>query len=108
MKPEIRIQLLKEYEKAKKNNDPKLGFAIFGFLILFLLSFILLIADGDWKKFVLLFPIFCALVFLAKYYFDKRLILILSALLDKTEEPIQKEKVELDGIDWNKNSVYLG
>lgn len=103
MKPEIRIQLLKEYDKAKKNNDPKLGFAIFGFIILFLSFFIWLIADSDWKKFVLLFPVFMALVFeiylLAKYYFDKRLILILSALLDKTEEQIKKEKVELNGTD---------
>jgi len=103
MKPEVRVQLLKEYEKVKKNNDPKLGFTIFGLVILFLLSFVWAIADGDWKKFVLLFPIFGVLVFeiylLAKYYFDKRLLLILQALLDKPDEPIQKEKVELDEID---------
>jgi len=103
MKPEIRIQLLKEYEKAKKNGDPKLAFGVLGIVILFLLSFVWLIANSDWKKFVLVLPIFGALVFeiyfLAKYYFDKRLILILSALLDKSEEPIKKEKVELDGTD---------
>ncbi len=78
--------------------------------IVFLLSGVIWISlrgnypdNFQWVNYVLISALSAALIFelyqFVKLHIDKKLYPILQAILDKSEEPIQKEKVELDEID---------
>lgn len=110
MKPEVRVQLLKEYERIKKQLDSKLTIPIFT-AIVFLLNGVIWFSfygnfpnNFQWVKYVLISALSATLIFefyqFIKLHIDKKLYPILQAILDKSEEPIhQKEKVEIDGTD---------
>ncbi|MDP2036945.1 MAG: hypothetical protein Q8L04_06145 [Ignavibacteria bacterium] len=101
MKPEIRLQLVKEYNRLEKSSKSNIHFGYMVGVVLSLLYFTLKIADGEIGKFVYLFLIGLVLLYqiygFVTHIFERKLSLLLSALLDKTEEPIQKEKVEING-----------
>jgi hypothetical protein len=110
MKPEVRVQLLKEYERIKKQLDSKLTIPIFT-AIVFLFNGVIWFSfhenfpdNFQWIKYVLISALSAALIFelyqFIKLHIDKKIYPILQAILDKSEEPIQqKEKVEIDGTD---------
>lgn len=103
MKPEVRSQLVKEYNRLEKSSKSKIHFGYMVGVVLSLLYFTFRIADGRIDKFIYLF-VFGSIMLLQAYaflksMFEKKLYLILHAILNKTEEPIQKEKVEINGTD---------
>ncbi len=103
MKPEIRLQLLKEYNRIEKTSNSKVHFGFVAGIFLSLLYFTFRIADGKTDKFIYLF-VFGSIMLLqiyafTKFMFEKKLYLILNAMLNKTDETIQKEKEEINGID---------
>ena len=103
MKTEMHLQLVKEYKRLEKSSKSKIHFGYIVGVVLSLLYFTFRIADGRIDKFIYLF-VFGSLMLLQAYAFlnfmlEKKLYSILNALLDKTEEPIQKEKVEINGIN---------
>jgi hypothetical protein len=95
MKPEIRIQMLKEFERIKKNNDPRVGIVIVFATLLLCLLFVWNIAETNLFKFLLLIPFFLSLVYelylLARFYIDKRVSILFQAML---ENQVEKEKKE--------------
>jgi hypothetical protein len=96
MKSDLRIKLSKQLEHAKKNGDSRYGIVVSVATFLLALLFLWNIAETNLIKFILLIPFFFALIYevylLLKYFIDRRLIFILQALLEKTEEQDKKEK----------------
>jgi hypothetical protein len=95
MKPELRIQMLKEFERIKKNSDPRVGIVIVFATLLLCLLFVWNIADTNLIKFLLLIPFFLSLVYelylLARYYIDKRISILFQAMLENQEGKEKKE-----------------
>ena len=95
MTNELKIKMQKEFERIKKNNDPKYGVVLVVAIFLLCLLFVWNIAETNLVKFLLLVPFFIALVYeiylLARFYIDKRLFHLIQALLENNESKEKKD-----------------
>jgi hypothetical protein len=96
MNNELRVRLLKQLEQVKKNGDPKYGIVVFVAMLLLALLFVWNIANTNLIQFLLLIPFFFALMYeiylFLRFFVDRRLLFILQAMLEKTEEQDKQGK----------------
>ena len=114
MKPEIQIKLLKKLENLKLKQSKFSYNAAMAGVIFFSIIFVSQIggmiesisfnkSNVPWLKSIFLLislgVLLVNLYWMIESRMNKKIISLIEAILDKSEEPIQKEKIELDEID---------